>query len=77
MARITADTYTAACSQPTPQAALAQRLRVQPRAVYELARRLDVTLKWLDIASGPDVLAGTPASWEACEALGIDPTGNQ
>lgn len=74
MARITDDTYVSALrARSHSQHDLADRLRVEPRTIPELARRLDVSLSWLEIATGPDVLAGTPASWEACVICGIDP----
>lgn len=77
MARITSSTYLdtsrRATSRSGPVDRLAARLQVEPRTVHELAKRLDVALRLLDIASGPDVLAGTPASYEAMVVCGLDP----
>jgi hypothetical protein len=59
--------------QESPEGAVAARLGVDPRTVRELAKRLERDLRWLDIATGPDVVNGTPASYEACLAMGLDP----
>ena len=73
MTRITTDTYHRAPRPTSAVRRLSERLHVEPRTVRQLARRLDLDLQWLDIVTGPDVVRGTPASWEACIALGIDP----
>lgn len=73
MARITDDTYHRRQRRARHHDHLADRLHVDPRAVRELAKRLEVDLKWLDVATGPDVANGTPASYEACLVMGLDP----
>jgi hypothetical protein len=73
MARITEDTYRGRTRAPSAVHRLAARLQVEPRTVRQLARNLDVSLYWLDVASGPDVVHGNPASWDSCIAYGIDP----
>lgn len=76
MAKITDATYQRPPRRTRPSRAvqrLSERLHVEPRTVRQLARDLDVSLYWLDVATGPDVIAGQPASWDACLVLGLDP----